>query len=60
MHIIKCKKCGKEFGYNIWGSVYPGGKDWEEAACPFCGKIGYSEITSQCISVYKIDSEKIK
>ena len=60
MHIIKCKKCGKEFGYDIGGPVYPGGKDREEAICPFCGEIGYSEITSQCISVYKIDTEKVK
>ena len=30
-------------------------KEKEEAQCPYCGEIGYSVMTSQCIAVYKID-----
>ena len=55
MNVIKCKKCGKKFAYEIFGDVYPGCKEKEEAQCPYCGEIGYSVMTSQCIAVYKID-----
>ena len=56
MEIITCKKCGKKYGYEIWGEVYPGGKDREEAICPYCGEVGYSTMTSQYISSYKLDA----
>lgn len=26
MNIITCKKCGKKYAYEVWGTVYPGGK----------------------------------
>lgn len=55
MNIIICKKCGKKYAYELWGAIYPGGKDREKADCPYCGETGYSEMTSQCISVYKLD-----
>lgn len=55
MEIIKCTKCGKEYGYEFWGTTVPGGKEREEACCPYCGEIGYSEMTSQFIKVYKIN-----
>lgn len=56
MEIITCKKCGKKYGYEIWGEVYPGGKDREEAIYPYCGEVGYSTMTSQNISSYKLDA----
>lgn len=55
MNIIECSKCGKKYGYELWGTVYPGCKDRETADCPYCGEVGYSEMTSQCISVYKLE-----
>lgn len=55
MTIIKCKKCGKEYAYELWGAVYPGCKERESANCPYCGEVGYSEMTSQSISSYKLD-----
>jgi len=57
MTIIKCKKCGQEYAYEIWGTATPGGKERETANCPYCGEVGYSEMTSQFISSYKLDSE---
>lgn len=57
MTIITCKKCGKAYAYEVWGTVYPGGKERETADCPYCGETGYSEMTSQCISVYKVDED---
>lgn len=57
MTIIDCKKCGKKYAYEIWGTVYPGGKEREEAICPYCGEVGYSTMSSQNISSYKVDDE---
>lgn len=57
MTIITCKKCGKTYAYEVQGTVYPGGKERETADCPYCGETGYSEMTSQCISVYKVDED---
>jgi hypothetical protein len=57
MTIITCQKCGKTYAYEVWGTVYPGGKERETADCPYCGETGYSEMTSQCISVYKVDED---
>lgn len=55
MTIVDCKKCGKKFAYEVWGAVYPGGKEREEANCPYCGEVAFSEMTSQNISSYKLD-----
>lgn len=57
MTIIKCEKCGKEYAYELWGTVYPDGKERETANCPYCGEVGYSEMTSQSISSYKLDAD---
>lgn len=37
--------------------MYPGGKDRETANCSYCGEVGYSTMTSQNISSYKLDDE---
>lgn len=55
MTIIKCQKCGKEYGYEIFGGGYPGCKERETADCPYCGETGYSEMTSASIYVYKLE-----
>ena len=55
MTIITCKKCGMKYAYEIWGTVYPGGKDRESAVCPYCGEVGFSKMTSQNVSSYKLD-----
>lgn len=57
MNIITCKKCGKKYTYEFGGTVYPGGKERENANCPYCGKVGYSEMTSQSIFSYKLDEK---
>lgn len=54
---IICKNCGKEYGYEEWGDIYPGGKDREEANCPYCGTTGFSRMTSGFISAYKLDED---
>lgn len=46
MNIITCKKCGKQYVYEVWGTVYSSGKERETANCPYCGEEGYSEMTS--------------
>ena len=55
MTIVTCKKCGMKYAYEFWGAVYPGGKDKEAAVCPYCGEVGFSKMTSQNISSYKLD-----
>ena len=58
MEIEVCKKCGKKFGYELYGTVYPGGKDREYVYCPYCGEEVTSEMTSQLIATYKLDEDK--
>lgn len=58
MDVIVCKKCGKKYGYEIYGPSYPGCKDREEAFCPYCGEVGYSTMTSRFISVTKIENDE--
>lgn len=57
---IKCKKCGKLFGYEIWGTVYPGGKEKEEINCPYCGENNGYEMISNFIRTYKLDDKLVK
>lgn len=57
MGIIVCKKCSQKYGYEEWGDIYPGGKDREEAACPYCGEVGYSRMTSGFIRSYKVNDK---
>lgn len=58
MEFEVCKKCGKRFGYELTGPVYPGGKDREYVYCPYCGEEATSEMTSQLIATYKLDVDK--
>lgn len=51
------KKYGKKYGYELWRTVYAGGKEREYAVCPYCGQEGHSEITSQNILLYKLNDE---
>lgn len=56
MDIITRKKCGKQYAYEILETLYSG-KERETANCPYCGEVGYSEMTSQNISSNKLDQD---
>lgn len=49
--IKNCEKCDKKVEYGLVGTVYPGGKEREEAICPYCGNVLESTMTSQTYSV---------
>lgn len=57
---IKCKKCGKLFGYEILGTVYPGGKEKEEINCPYCGENNGYEMISNFIRTYELDDKLVE
>ncbi|MDD3053749.1 MAG: hypothetical protein PHG84_05030 [Endomicrobiaceae bacterium] len=57
MDKIKCKKCQKEFYYDLQGTVYPGGKFDEDIECPYCGEINETVMTSQFVIIKKIDND---
>lgn len=57
MEIVICKKCGKKFGYELVGIVYPGGKDRETADCPYCGETAASRMTSQTFYITPLNDE---
>lgn len=38
MDIIVCKKCGKQYAYEVWKTVYPGDKKCETVNCPYCSE----------------------
>lgn len=57
---IKCKKCGKLFGYEIFGTVYPGGKEKEEINCPYCGENNGYEMISNFIRTYELDDKLVE
>ncbi|MDY4579064.1 MAG: hypothetical protein SO471_14185 [Anaerobutyricum hallii] len=56
--IVNCKNCGKKVEYELTGPVYPGGKDREEAVCPYCHYVLESRMTSQCYYVKGLEDEK--
>lgn len=58
MNKIICNKCGKEYAYEIIGTIYPGAKEKESANCPYCGEVGYSIMTSQSIYSYKLNEDE--
>lgn len=60
MTIIECKKCGKKFGYEETGNIWPGSKEREYADCPYCGETAFSTMTSGFIHVYKVDEKEEK
>ena len=53
-----CKKCNKIFEYGLVGPVYPGGKEKEEAGCPYCGTIAETSMTSQVYFVRPLDDNE--
>lgn len=55
--IERCKNCGKKVEYKLVGNVYPGGKDREEAICPYCGNILESRMTSQSYYVKGLEDD---
>lgn len=55
MKIIKCNKCGKNFGYEDTGNPWPGGKDREEVRCPYSGEVAFTKMISGFIYTYKLD-----
>lgn len=55
MDIMKCKKCNKDFHYEVTSMNVPGGKDREIIYCPYCGEENGSEITSGFVYSYKIE-----
>lgn len=55
--IENCKNCGKKVEYDLIGMVYPGGKDREEAVCPYCGYILALRTTSQVYYVKGLESD---
>ncbi|MCR5600566.1 MAG: zinc ribbon-containing protein [Ruminococcus sp.] len=56
--IAKCKKCGRQFKYSETGNIWPGGKDREDADCPYCGETVFSRMTSGFINVYKLEDDE--
>ncbi|MBR3502106.1 MAG: hypothetical protein IKO06_04285 [Alphaproteobacteria bacterium] len=57
MNSIKCKKCGKLFGYSVCGTIYPGGKEKEDIDCPYCGENNGYEMTSAFVETYKLETQ---
>ena len=53
----KCPKCGKKVEYGLVGNVYPGGKEREEAICPYCGYVLESRMTSQYYDVKGLEDD---
>lgn len=53
----RCKNCGKLVEYQLIGEVYPGGKDREEAICPYCHTVLESRMTSQYYYVKGLEDE---
>lgn len=58
--IENCKNCGKKVEYELVGNVYPGGKEREEAICPYCGYVLESTMTSQYYYVKGLEDDKNK
>ncbi len=57
MDIMKCKKCDKQFRYEVTSMNVAGGKDREIIYCPYCGTENGSEITSGFVYTYKIEKD---
>ncbi len=50
----KCTECGKDFTYQEYGDIYPGGKSTEYIYCPYCEAENGSIRTSGFVSTDKI------
>lgn len=57
INIVKCEKCGREYGCQSGDNPWPGGKGREYAICPYCGAEGPSEMISGFITSYKLDDD---
>jgi len=57
MDTMKCKKCDKEFYYEVTSMNVPGGKEREIIYCPYCREENGSEITSGFVYTYKIEKK---
>jgi transposase-like protein len=58
MNTMKCKKCGKEFTYEVTSMNVPGGKDKENIDCPYCGETNGTVMTSGFVYTRKIEDDK--
>ncbi|MDL2252771.1 phage terminase large subunit family protein [Ruminococcaceae bacterium OttesenSCG-928-I18] len=52
-----CPKCNHSFSWSNEGDRWPGGKDKEDIACPYCGNVVGTKMTSGYIAVKKAESE---
>lgn len=50
-----CKTCGQRYAIRIFGNRFPGGKEQEEVACPWCGHDDGVVTTSGLVQIEKID-----
>lgn len=57
MDTMKCKKCDKEFYYEVTSMNVLGGKEREIIYCPYCREENGSEITSGFVYTYKIEKK---
>ena len=51
---IHCPHCNKEVHIIEHPMNVPGGKEKEEAICPFCGELVYSAMTDGWFDVYLV------
>lgn len=58
MNTLTCKKCDKEFYYEVTDMGVPGGKDREYIYCPYCRETNGSRMTSGFVYTYKIEEIK--
>lgn len=58
MNATKCKKCSKEFNYEVTSMNDPGGKDKENIDCPYCGATNGTVMTSGFVYTRKIEDDK--
>lgn len=49
---MNCKKCGKDFHYEVHHMNVPGGKDREYIFCPYCKETKDSVVTDGWVSIY--------
>lgn len=42
---------------NFGEQFIPGGKDKEYVDCPYCGETAFTRMTSQNVSMYKLDAQ---
>ncbi len=53
-----CKSCGRDYYYESTGNIWPGGKERENAVCPYCKADGPSEFINGFIYSYKLDENR--